>query len=71
MIKYAGNADSNFNAFLAAKVSGDVIEQTLDLLNRTAENDAKAENANSSYGFQKAVLSAAYLGKGTAIDSDS
>lgn len=67
-------AGANFSAVAAAKIGGDIITQTLDTLNSDTYGSTKSKKAGSqdamsdSYHFQKSVLSAAYLGKGTAIE---
>lgn len=72
MTRSTGSADANFNALMAAKVSGDIITQTLDALHDgpgVKKKDGMFEKQDNLYDFQKTVLSAAYLGKGTAISS--
>ena len=65
---------ANFASAAAAKIGGDIVTQTLDTLNSGVYSSGKGKGAGSQeamshmYDFQKSVLSAAYLGKGTAIE---
>ncbi len=65
---------SNFKATMTAKIGGELISQTLGLMdsNKSGGNAVTLPAfINDSTEMQKSVLSAAYLGKGTAIDADS
>lgn len=75
MQKYSLEAAVAGAAVSLEKVKGDIVTQTLDKLNETgscgnSKKSASAQNAiSSSYDFNKSVLSAAYEGKGSIIDS--
>ncbi len=69
---------TNFLAATKAEIGGQVVSQTLDNLNspmyagsgKKKGNSTRAAMSNT-YELSKSVLSAAYEGKGTAIDKSS
>ena len=61
-------------AAMLAKTKGDIVTQTLDKLNSpgsggTSKKSKTGSSMSDVYHLSKSVLSAAYEGKGTIIDS--
>lgn len=56
----------------AERIKGDIVTKTLDTLNDYSGSKGSGSGVSASdYDFQKTVLSAAYLDKGTIVSSDT
>jgi len=74
-MKDAGQMVAAAGAISMERVKGEIVTQTLDKLNsprgggKSKKNKFGASGMSDTYNLSKAVLSAAYEGKGTIIDS--
>jgi len=71
----AGKVAAAAGAASLQRVKGEIVTQTLDKLNspgsgrRSKKNKIGQSSMSDTYNLSKSVLSAAYQGKGTIIDS--